>query len=217
MIATRTKGLLSCVLFLIVVSGAGFRRTSPAPINSPMATPTTIRQQLVDKLKLRLARIAIANGFQTDIGAALQTPEAREAADWPTNIDELDVREQTQFGIFDRENETTQEFPREKEVGNILPIQVRIYHARKTSPAELRLMLGDVMKAVIENELSGERDPQWRDYDQASGQYVDCSQLATDTKPLRDGFTMPNNVFAIDAAAVEFQVEFLTEPFNAYE
>jgi hypothetical protein len=211
---TNYRAKLSCLLLLVVV-GAGATVAQSAP--APLTFMPTIRQQIVDKLKLRLGRIAVANGFQTDIGASLQTDEARENADWPTNIDELEVRAATLFGIFDRETETTQAFPREKQVGNVMPIQVRIYHARQTSPAELRTMIGDVKKAIIENEDTGERDPQWRTWDQAAGAYVECSNLAIDTRPTRDGFIVPNNVFAIDAGAVEFQVEFLTEPFNDYE
>jgi len=203
------------VAFLLALAVSGSLPRSRWPAHFTM-TDTTIRQQFVDKLKLKLARISIANGFKTDIGASLQTAEALERVEWPVNLDEPDIREETLFGIFDRETDQSQSFPREKQIGNVMLFQVRIYHARQTTPAELRIMIGDVEKAVIENESNGQRDPQWQTWDQTAGAYLAESALATDTKPLRSGFVMASDVFTIEAGAVEFQVEYLTEPFNAY-
>jgi hypothetical protein len=159
--------------------------------------PTTIRQQIVDKLKLRLARISVANGFQTDIGATA-------AEDWPTNFNDDELREATRLGIFDLVNESTQEFPREKKIANALPLQVRIFHSCDTTPAQLRVMIADVMKAIIEHETTGQREATF-------------DGLAVDAKPNNDGFIIPRETFAIDGAAVGFTVEFLSEPFNAYQ
>lgn len=208
--------LLLMIAMTIVLAAVtpGYAHTASVsairPLSDSRLMPeTTIRQQIVDKLKLRLARISIANGFQTDIGAT-------EAEEWPTNYNEGQLREQTRLGIFDRDTDTTQNFAREKQVGNVLPFQVRIYHKRETTPAQLRLMLADVMKAISENEVTGDRDPQWRTFDTETNKYLP-KNLALDTKPLRDGFVIPTDVFGVDAGAVEFHVEFLSEPFNAYE
>lgn len=210
------RAKISCLLLLIAVGGAGLAPVSALPASRNPSMPT-IRQQFVDKLTLRLARISVANGFQTDIGASLQTDYARDCADNPSNIDEVEVREQTLFAIYDRDNDVNQDYAREGLVSNVMPIQVRIYHARQTTAAELRTMIGDVEKAVSENEDTGEYDPQWRTWDQAAGAYVKCAELAIDTRPTRSGFVRPQNAFAIEAGAVEFTVEYLTQPFNAYE
>src|SRR5215831_8046867 len=165
--------------------------------NRTMTQPLTKRQQIVDRLIARLGRITIANGFATDIG---QTP----ADDWPTRFTEMDLREATRLGIFDLTAKSFQDYPEEKKILNHLPIQVRIFHARPTTPAELRLMIGDVMRAVIEDETTGQRDPTF-------------GGLAVDTKPDEDGFIVPKETFAIEGAAVGFTVEYLAPPFDAYD
>lgn len=171
---------------------------------------TTKRQQIVDKLKLRLARISVANGFQTDIGSA-------DVEEWPTEFNDGQLREATRLGVFDRDEEMTQSQPEEGQIPVTLPFQVRIFHSAQTTPAKLRLMLADVMKAIIEHEVTGERDARWRDVDEDTSRLNPRTAIAVDTKPLRAGFVIPQSVFTIDAGAVEFQVEFMTEPFNAFE
>jgi hypothetical protein len=156
--------------------------------------PDTIRQQLVDKTKLRLAAITTANGYATNLGQ-------RPIDEWPVAYQQDDC---PALGVFDLVNRTAQEFPREKRSGNTLPLQVRIFLKRESSPAEVRKMIGDVMKAIITDPATGQRDPTF-------------GGLATDTKPDEDGFIVPNDTFQIDGAAVGFTVEFLSEPFNAYE
>jgi hypothetical protein len=162
--------------------------------------PIPLRQQFVDKLKLRLAAIQIDNGYQTDIG--LNGGNAIER--WPTQFQEEELKTATRLGIFDQVNVTTQTFPREKRIPNMLPLQVRIFHERGTSPDALGVMIADVMRAVITDPDTGARDPTF-------------GGLAVDTKPTSDGFIIPTETFQIDGAAIGFEIEFLTEPFNAYE
>jgi hypothetical protein len=162
-----------------------------------MTTPATKRQQIVSKVIARLARISIANGFATDIGA---TP----ADDWPTRYTETDLREATRLGVFDLTAKSFQDYPEEKKIMNTLPLQVRIFHQRPSTPAQLRLMIGDVMRAVIEDEVTGARDATF-------------GGLAVDTKPDEDGFIVPKETFAIEGAAVGFTVDFLAPPFDAYD
>src|SRR5215831_875627 len=143
------------------------------------AMPDTKRQQIVDKVVARLARITIANQFATDIDA-------------------------TRLGVHDVTNTTTQSYPEEKKIPNLMAMQVRIYHARTTTPAQLRLMIEDVKRAVIEDETTGARDATF-------------GGLAVDTKPESDGFVVPSDTFAIECAAVAFLVEILTPPFDGYD
>jgi len=161
------------------------------------AMPDTKRQQIVDKVVARLARITIANQFATDIGT---TP----ADDWPTRYTSADLRDATRLGVHDVTNTTTQSYPEEKKIPNLMAMQVRIYHARTTTPAQLRLMIEDVKRAVIEDETTGARDATF-------------GGLAVDTKPESDGFVVPSDTFAIECAAVAFSVEFLTPPFDGYD
>jgi hypothetical protein len=162
-----------------------------------VSPPVTIRQQLVDKLIARLARIQIVNSFATDIGL-------QPAEDWPTRYTDFELRTATHLGIFDLEDESTQTYPGELKIINELSLQVRIFHARETTPAQLRVMMGDVMQAIISDETTGAREPTF-------------GGVAIDTKQGRSGFIIPKETFAIDGAAVSFTVEFLAQPFNAYE
>jgi len=183
---------LASLLLALCLSGGGVAQGDTA-----MTTPLTKRQQVIDKMIARLGRIQIANGFATDIGT---TP----ADDWPTRYSEDELREATRLGVFDLTNKSFQEYPEEKKISNILPMQIRIFHSRETTPAELRLMIADVQKAIIEDELSGARD-------------ATLGGLAVDMKPDEDGFIIPKETFEIEGAAVGFTVEYLNAPFDAYE
>lgn len=169
------------------------------PVNA-MPTPVTKRQQIVDKLKLRLAAISVANGFQTDIGANGGSAIER----WPPQYQDSELKEATRLGIFDLVSTTTQTLYREKQIPNTLPIQARIFHERGTTPDALDVMIADVKQALITDPATGKRDPT-------------LGGLVIDMKPTEDGFIVPKETFQIDGAAVGFEVEFYTEPFNSYQ
>src|SRR5215475_614238 len=117
------------VFFLLALCiGGGETRLKGA--NESMPTPTTKRQAIVNTMIARLGRIQIANGFATDIGI-------EPAADWPTRFSEDELRIATRLGVFDLTNKSFQEYAEEKKIVNILPLQVRIFHSRQTTPAEL--------------------------------------------------------------------------------
>jgi len=156
--------------------------------------PDPIRQRVVDILKARYAAIRIDNGYQTDLGLG-------PIDEWPIAYQQ---DEMPATGIFDLINKTSQAFPREKRSNNALSFQTRIFLRRNTTPALARMYVADVMKATITDPVTGERDPTF-------------GGLAIDTKPDEDGFTVPEDTFQIDGAAVSYIVEFLSEPFNAYE
>jgi hypothetical protein len=155
---------------------------------------STIRQKLVDEIKRRLAAITVANGYATDLGTG-------PINEWPVVYQEEEL---PALGVFDLVNNTVQEYAQEKQIMNELPFQVRIFLQRDPDAHQVRLMLGDVMQAVITNPTSGERDAR-------------LGGLAVDTQPTEDGFIVPKDSFQIDGAAVGFMVQFLSAPFNAYE
>lgn len=168
-----------------------------------MPAPLTIRRRLVELLKLRLAAISTATTvtlpdgsqyqFQTNLGA-------RPIERWPVAAQFADL---PGIGIFDLVNKTVQNFPREKAVENTLPVQIRIFLERSPDVDEVDAMLGDVMRAVVTDHITGTSDPTF-------------GGLAIDTKPDEDGFIVPRETFEVDGAAVGFTIEFLSGPFNAY-
>ena len=101
--------LVTAVLLagLVSVPARASANSKPETRNPELEMPSTIRQQIVDKLTQRLARITVANGFQTDIGATA-------AEDWPTHFNEDQLRDATRLGIFDQVNTSEQSFPQEK-------------------------------------------------------------------------------------------------------
>jgi hypothetical protein len=167
---------------------------------SAMSNPQTVRQRIVDKLKLRLAAILIVNGYQTDIGANGGNP----IDEWPTQFQEEELAVATRLGIFDLVASKPQTEYNELQVLNTLPMQVRIYHKRGTTPAELRVMLGDVQRGLITDPDTGKEDP-------------GLGGIAVHMFSSESGFVVPKETFQIDGAAVGFDVLYLTKPFSEIE
>ena len=161
--------------------------------------PDTKRQQIVDQLKLRLAAISTANGYQTDIGSNGGHP----IDEWPTQYQEEELLESTRLGLFDLVASKPQGDVNQEEVTNRMPCQVRLFHKRGTTPAELRVMMADVEKSLITNPDTNANDPE------LDG--VAIGMLSDEV-----GFIVTDN-FQIDGAAIQFDVLFVTEPFNAYQ
>jgi hypothetical protein len=155
---------------------------------------STIRQKIVDEIRRRLAAITIANGYETDLGLG-------PIDEWPIGYqdDELPA-----LGVFDLVNVMVKEYADEKAIINRLPIQVRIFLKREPTPATVRKMLADTQRAVVHDPTTGTRD-------------YTLGGLAVDTLPEEEGFIVPADTFQIDGAAVGFAVQFLSEPFNAFE
>jgi hypothetical protein len=167
--------------------------------------PLTKRQQIVNALKLRVAAIRISNGYQTDIGVnggSLDSP--KEIDEWPTQYQDSELSEGTKIGLFDLVQSKPQERFDQKGVLSTMPCQVRLFHKRGTTPAELRVMFGDVEKAIITDPETGRSDPT------LGGLVV---HLLSDEV----GFIVPNDSFQIDGAAIQFNVLFLTDPFSSYQ
>lgn len=154
----------------------------------------TIRQKIVDEIKRRLAAISVANGYQTELGAGT-------IDEWPVSYQQDEC---PALGVFDLVTAALKSAADEKRIPNSLPVQVRIFLKRETTPATVRVMIADVMRAVA-------RDPTSQKVDYTLG------QVAVDMLPDEEGFVVPPDSFQIDGAAVGFVVQYLSEPFNAYQ
>lgn len=153
--------------------------------------PKTIRQQIVDAVVARLQTITTNNGYQTNIGA--------EVSEWPIAYEQEDLvalPSKAALGVFDLVNSATEDKSDSRLMQNELPLQVRIYHVKAATPAELRTMIGDVMNALSV-------DKRW-------------GGLAWHTESKSDGFIIPKDSFEIDGAAVEVTIKFLSKPLSAY-
>lgn len=159
----------------------------------------TLRQQIVDKLKLRLAAITTANGYQTNVGLN----GGFEIDEWPTAYQEEELIETGRLGLFDLTAKKPQDSVDQKGVLNTMPCQVHYFHKRGTTPAQLRVVMGDIEAALITDPESGNED-------------ATLGGLAVTMLSDEVGFIVPRDTFQIDGAAVAFDVLFLTAPFSAY-
>lgn len=156
--------------------------------------PDTLRQQLVDAVIARMQGITIAQGYQTDLGLDVRDWDVRIQA---TEDDAADLADDAPCLIVaDLDSEPD---PRDLDEGATLAtvtIQLRIIGTKQ--PASwYRSAIGDVQQAVKSDRTWGE--------------------LAITTRPGRDGFIIPQEAFSIAGAAVEIQVDYITQTFNPFE
>jgi hypothetical protein len=159
---------------------------------------TTKRQQIVNEVKGRLAAIdssvTLADGYQyqSDLGKG-------PIDEWPVAYQEDDL---PALGVYDMVEKRVKTYPDEKAIDAALPLQVRIFHRRETTPATLRTYLADVMKAVT-------TDPDTKKQDLTLGGFC------YDIKPDENGFIVPKETFQIDGAAVGFSIEHVIGAYDA--
>lgn len=157
--------------------------------------PDPKRQKLVDAIIARMQTISTASpnpeGYQTNIGSNVH--------DWRVNFqdDELPA-----VSVCDMTAEAqSSDSPNPLRTIYLMPVQVRIYAKKGEDPANIRLMISDVMRAI-------RQDDRWMVADVG---------LAMITRPLRDGFIIPEESFEVIGAVVEFEIQFITGKFNAEE
>lgn len=135
--------------------------------------------------------IRVANGYATDLGAMVER--------WRVNWDDEELpalsvcdltQEVSETDIFDDAYTVYK-----------LPVQLRAFVAEENRAAEIDLMTADIFKAIAS-------DRQWT---------VSGAPLAIRTEYERDGFILPDDAFLIAAGAIQINVFYYTQTFNAYE
>jgi hypothetical protein len=170
-----------------------------------MPPQTTIRQQIVDEFKRRLAAIdssadPLANGYTylSDIGK-------NGVDEWVTNYNEkqlTDAEGKARIAVFDLTRPRDAKEPLDSEgVEATLPIQTRSYHFRDLAPTEVRKHLADMAQAVVTDPDTGERD-------------TTLGGLVVDVQITDDGFVIPNEVLTIEASAIGWNVKHELDPYE---
>ena len=150
----------------------------------------TIRQQIINAVIAALEEISIANGYETDIGTTVE--------DWPVNLQgTYDANELPVIGVFDVDNTTSREQLRAQKVKRELTIQARCYLKSTTPASECRKVLGDLEKALWQDETWG--------------------GLAVATMPSREGPDIKAESLEISAAVVEVVIHYITCTGNPYQ
>jgi hypothetical protein len=171
-----------------------------------MSSPqTTIRQQIVNEFKRRLAKIdsaaaPLANGYQyqTDIGK-------NGVDEWVTHSNEDSLKSaagQARISVFDQvRTREAKETPDSEGVSAALPVQTRAFHFRDLAPTEVRKHLADMAQAVVTDPDTGERD-------------YTLGGLCVHAEITDDGFVVPSEVFTIEASAIGWNVHHVIDPYE---
>ncbi len=180
-------------------------------INESVMPLVTQRQKVFDELKLRLGMIStetppLADGYQyqTDVGK-------NPIDDWPTEYQQEELKAakgKARLGLFDLVEKRQKDTRESRKIIAKLPLQVRIFHYRELTPEELRIIMSDVMRAIVTNRDTGEEET-------GLGKNLFLNGLAHDISPDESGFIVPKETFSIDGAAVGFDVYYVVKPFQA--
>lgn len=112
--------------------------------------------------------------------------------DWPRRFD---ASELPALAVCDLSDESEIDHREAGQETHTLTIQVRVMVAEATPAEFLRKAIGDVQKAIKTDLFWGE--------------------LSTGTYPKRTGMIVPSEAMELAGAAIEFDVAYVTEPFNS--
>lgn len=146
------------------------------------------RQRIVDSIIARMQLITVAGGYKTNLGNTVE--------DWRVDYDESEL-ETGALSVCDLvENSTlAHDQPTADLQRNVLPVQLRIFTKATERASELRKMIADVNQAI-------RVDTRW-------------GGLALWTLPKQSGMVIKPDEFKLGGAAVEIEITYLTETFNA--
>lgn len=149
----------------------------------------SLRQKIVDAIIVRMSSILTTNGYVTNIGSNVH--------DWRTQLHEDEL---PAVSVCDLTAEivTPDGVSNPRRVAHRLGVQIRIHAVRNETPANIRAMIADVTRAIG-------TDDRWH-----SGGVG----LAMTTRPVRDGFLIPQETFEVIGGFVEIEVSYLTEKWN---
>jgi hypothetical protein len=153
--------------------------------------PKTLRQKFVDAIVARMQTILTTNGYVTNAGQKVEA--------WRTHWEEDELVDGA-LGVFDLTNESEKEHRQSLRQKNTLTVQIRIFVAKGSRAEKVRQIEGDVFKAI-------RSDDRWT---------VDGKGMAIETRPKQDGFIIPQDSFEVAAGAVEIEIEYLSNTFDAY-
>ena len=151
----------------------------------------TKRQRIVTKILEAVQGISTASGYETDIGA--------NCDDWRTNWQEDEL---PGTSVCDQTAEYIENLSEDHIDYFRLPVQIRTSISSGTRAAEARKIEADILKAL--RPLAG-------------GIADADGKIASDIQVRRSGFVLAEDAFTVVAVAVEVEVTFYTERFNAYQ
>lgn len=149
----------------------------------------SLRQKIVAAIVTRMRTILTANGYATNIGSNVY--------DWRTQFHEDELPAVSVCDLT-AETVTPDGVSNPRRVAHLLGVQIRIHAVRDETPDNIRRMIADVTRAIG-------TDDRWH-----SGGVG----LAMTTRPVRDGFLIPQDSFEVIGGFVEIEVSYLTEKWN---
>lgn len=152
------------------------------------------RQKIVDAIVARMATILTANGYDTDLGTLVE--------DWRIHWQDEDLGSTGAISVCDLPAEAAPTEGRANPQNTIwlMPVQIRFQFRRTDTIAEL------VRKGIRDINAAIRTDDRWT---------VSNVGLAMITRPSKEGPLIPEDSFEIVGGVVEFEVQYITQKFNA--
>ncbi|HWQ36955.1 MAG TPA: hypothetical protein VNQ79_29255 [Blastocatellia bacterium] len=148
----------------------------------------------MDTIRQQLVDAVVARMQTISVAGGYETDLGARVADWPRRFHEDEL---PALGVYDLQQQDEKENIGSRRTVHRLPVQIRIFISSDTPARELRRMIGDVERAIG-------ADQRW-------------GGLAVSTWPRQSGYVIPREAFEIAAAAVEVEIEYLTETFNPFQ
>lgn len=151
------------------------------------------RQKIVDAIVTRMQTILVAGGFETNLGLNVH--------DWQVNFqaEELDPNGALSVCDLPAEAAPTEGRSDPRETIWQMPVQIRFFFKKGTTPANVRKGIKDVQQAVRVDDRF----------------IVSGIGTVMISRPMREGFLIPDDTFEIVGGIVEFEAQFITAKFNA--
>ncbi len=153
----------------------------------------TKRQKIVSAIIAALQTIKIADGFQTNLGLKIE--------DWTTDWQEDELRELPGTSVCDLIAERDEENSDDFQDCLRLPVQIRTSFSSAVRSADARKYIGDILKSLslLKNGFG-----------------LADEILANKVDLIREGFVLAEDGFKVAATAVEIEIIYFTQRFNAY-
>lgn len=158
----------------------------------------TVRQTLISLVIARMQTILTTNTYDTPDGPQnYQTDLGANVRDWETKYQEEDLPALSVCDLIEEVSMNTDSIAQIQS----LKILLRIFKAKDTQAEYFRKCFGDIYAAL-------RQDTRWK---------VDNVGLAIGTIIKSAGIILENDVFEIGGAAVEIEIFYKTEAWNAFK
>ena len=168
-----------------------------------MAAVTSKQQEIIEAVVTRLATINGTGDYNTDFDGRVADSRTDWTAGDPETDQDSELPAASVFELPVEVTEASQQHGRRKVI-HIMPLLIKIFLRRETTPENARLAVADVMRAILG---TGTQADNW-----LAERFPDGSGkgLTMETRPRRHGIEYAEGSFEIVGANVEIEIIFIT-------